>query len=56
MSLKASVGPVEQFLREQVGLELHQRHDRGMAEAGIGLVADVRQRLEGDRGADERAA
>ena len=30
---------VEQLLHEQTGVELDQRHDGGMAEAGIGVAA-----------------
>ncbi len=44
---------VEQFLREQMGFQLHQRHDRGMVEAGVSVVTNFRQRFERDRFANE---
>ena len=40
---------VEQLLHEQAGVELDQRHDGGMAEAGIGVAAQRRQRGGRDR-------
>ncbi len=46
--------PVEKLLHEQTGFELHHRHDRGMAEAGVGFVAQRLKRLERQRVADER--
>ncbi len=47
--------PVKQFLREQMSFELDQGRDRRVAEACIGGVADLRQRLERDRAANERS-
>ena len=38
---------VEQFLHEQPGLKLDQRHDGGMAEPGISLAADRRSTSNG---------
>jgi hypothetical protein len=46
---------VKQFLHEQMRFQLHQRRDRRMAEAGISLVADFRQRLERNGLSDELA-
>jgi hypothetical protein len=45
---------VEQFLHEQTGVKLDQRHDGGMAEAGVGVAAQRGERGEGDGLADER--
>ena len=45
--LEGERGAVEQFLDEQAGFELHQRHDGGVAEAGIGIMADRGQHLDG---------
>ena len=44
---------VEQFLHEQVGFELDQGDDGGVAEAGVGVAADGSEGLERDRGADK---
>ena len=47
-------GAVEQFLREQMRIELDQRRDGGVAETGIGLATDFLQYFERDRVPDER--
>ncbi len=45
---------VEQFLSEQVGFKLHQRHHGRMTEAGVRVAADRLQHRERNAGADER--
>ena len=45
---------VEQLLHEQAGVELDQRHDGRMAEAGIGVAAQRGERGGRDGVADER--
>ncbi len=38
---------MEQFLRPQPGFELHQRRHRRMAEAGVGVAAELRSVANG---------
>ncbi len=45
---------VEQLLHEQPGVELDQRHHRGMAEAGIGVAAQRGERGRRNGVTDER--